>query len=153
MATLNSSKRNTSGDLGAGYLAFARTLQFDVDFGTDFVMGTATDDINLATLPEGTIVLGGTIQQIVAGTGTGTAVLRVGSTTISGTLASTATAGALAATVPAAIPLVVAAGGAELNLLGATAVRTAGRVRVVLTVVEGDRVPRTATTVDRDTLA
>ena len=153
MATLNSAKRNTSGLLEAGYNRTARVLDFVLDLAADATMGTATDDINLATLPGGSVVLALTVQQLEAGTGTGTLVGRVGSTTATGTLASTATAGTVAATVPAAIPLVVPAAGAELNVVGATAVRTDGKVRVVAVVVEGDRSPRQPEIADRDTLA
>jgi hypothetical protein len=153
MATLNSAKRNTSGLLEAGYNRTARVLDFVLDLAADATMGTATDDINLATLPGGSVVLAVTVQQLEAGTGSGTLVGRVGSTTATGTLASTAAAGTVAATVPAAIPLVVPAGGAELNVLGATAVRTDGKVRVIAVIVEGDRSPRQPEIADRDTLA
>lgn len=152
MATISSSKRNTSGEVDAGYKGYARVLDFPVDFATDFTMGTATDDINLATLPEGVIVIAVAVQQEVAGTGTGTVVARVGATTLTGTLASTAAAGTLAAPLPAALPMVVPAGGAELQLLGATAVRTDGRARVVVTVVEGDRAPRRPVVAARDAI-
>lgn len=153
MATLNSAKRNTSGKLDAGYKSYPRVLDFVVDLSADVTMGTATDDINLATLPGGTVVLAVSVQQVTAGTGSGTLVGRVGTTTVTGTLASTAAAGTVAATVPAAVPAVVAAAGAELNLLGATAVRTDGKVRVIAVVVEGDRSPREAAIVARDALA
>lgn len=153
MATLNSAKRNTSGLLEAGYNRTARVLDFVLDLGVDVTMGTATDDINLATLPGGSVVLAVTVQQLSAGTGSGTLVGRVGSTTVTGTLASTDAAGTVAATVPAAVPLVVPAAGAELNLLGATATRTSGKVRVVAVVVEGDRSPREPGVVIRNTQA
>lgn len=153
MPTLNSAKRNTSGLLEAGFNRTARVIDVTLDLASDVTMGTATDDINLLTLPGGTVVLAVTVQQLEAGTGSGTLVGRVGTTTVTGTLASTATAGTVAATVPAAIPAVVPVAGAELNLLGATAVRTDGKVRVIAVVVEGDRSPRQAEIVDRDTLA
>lgn len=152
MPTISSSKRNTSGEVDAGYKAYSRTLDFVVDFASDFTMGTATDDINLATLPEGVLIQGVAIQQVEAGTGTGTVVARVGTTTLTGTLASTATAGTLAAPLPAALPAVVAAGGQELNLLGATAVRTDGKVRVLVVLVEGDRAPRRPVVAARDAI-
>lgn len=152
MASLNSAKRNTTGEIDAGNKAYARVLDFVVDFGTDFVMTTATDNINLATLPAGTIVLAATIQQLVPGTGVGDMVVRIGTTTVTGTLVSPALAGAVAATLPAAIPLVVPAGGLELNILGSTAIRTDGSARVLVTVVEGDREPRRPTTVARDVI-
>lgn len=153
MPTLNSAKRNTSGLLEAGFNRTARVLDFVLDLGADVTMGTATDDINLATLPGGSVVLAVTVQQLSAGVGAGTLVGRVGSTTVTGTLASEAAVGTVADTVPAAVPLVVPAAGAELNLLGAVAARTAGKVRVVAVIVEGDRSPRQAEIADRDTLA
>jgi len=153
MPTLNSAKRNTSGLLEAGFNRTARVLDFVLDLGADVTMGTATDDINLATLPGGSMVLAVTVQQLSAGVGAGTLVGRVGTTTVTGTLASEAAVGTVAATVPAAVPLVVPAAGAELNLLGAAAARTAGKVRVVAVIVEGDRSPREPEIVDRDTLA
>ena len=153
MPTLNSARRNTSGILDGGYKNFARVLDFNLNLAADVTMGTATDDIQLATLPAGAVVLAATVQQVGVGTGTGTLALRVGATAVTGTLASTAAVGTVAATVPAAIPLVVPAGGAELNLLGATAVRTDGQVRVVVVVAEGDRSPRVPELTDRDTLA
>lgn len=152
MATLNSAKRNTSGQLENGNKIYARSLDFIVDLSADATMGTATDDINIATLPAGTVVLSLELQQLTAGTGTGTLVGRVGTTTATGTLASTATAGVWAAPLPAALPLVVPAAGAELNVLGATAVRTDGKIRVVAVVVEGDRAPTEATVAARDVI-
>ena len=153
MATLNSAKRNVTGQMDSGASTQARVLDFVLDLSTDATMGTATDDINLATLAPGTLVLALTVQQVSVGTGTGTLVGRVGATTATGTLASTAAVGTVAATVPAALPLVVPAAGAELNVLGATAVRTDGKVRVVAVVVEGDRTPREASVAPRDALA
>ena len=152
MATLNSAKRNTSGYLDAGEKRYARVLDFVLDLSADATMTTATDDINLATLPAGTVVLSLELQQLTAGTGTGTLVGRVGSTTVTGTLASTASAGTWAAPLPAALPAVVASGGAELNVLGATATRLDGKIRGVAVVVEGDRAPREAVVVTRDVI-
>lgn len=153
MATLNSAKRNTSGQLDAGAKSFARVLDFVVDLSADATMGTATDDIQLATLPAGAIVLALSVQQVEVGTGSGTLVGRVGTTTLTGTLASTDAVDTVAATVPAAIPMIVPAAGAEINLLGATAVRTDGKVRVIAVVANGDRSPRVAEVAARDTLA
>lgn len=152
MATLNSTKRNTTGRVDAGYKAYSRAIDFVVNLASDVTMGTATDDIQLATLPAGLMVQSATVQQVEVGTGTGTLTLRIGTTAVTGTLASTAPAGTVAATVPAAIPLVVPLAGAEVNLLGATAVRTDGKVRVTLIVVEADRNPRAPETVDRDVI-
>lgn len=153
MATLNSAKRNTSGHLDGGYKSAVRAIDFVLDLANDVTMGTATDVINLATLPAGAMVVGVAVQQITAGTGSGTLVGRVGTTTLTATLASTAIAGTFAATVPAALPAIVPAGGAELNLLGATAVRNDGKVRVTVMIAEGDRTPTQAAVVDRDQLA
>lgn len=153
MATLSSAKRNTSGHYDSAEKRFSRVIDFDLNLAVDVTMGTATDDINLCTLPAGTMVQSATIQQVAVGTGTGTLALRVGTTAVTATLASTAAVSTVAATVPAALPLVVPAGGLELNLLGATAVRTDGKVRVIVVLVEGDKTPREQTTVARDALA
>jgi len=152
MATLNSAKRVTNGLLEGGYKSFPRVLDFNLDLASDVTMGTATDVINLGTLPGGTVVVAVSVQQVEVGTGTGTLVASVGATVVTGTLASTAAVGTVAATVPADIPLIVAAAGAELTLTGATATRLDGKVRVIALVVEGDRSPREAVEVDRDVI-
>jgi len=152
MATLTSAKRNTSGQLDNGDKRYARVIDTILDLSADATMGTATDDISLMTLAGGTMVLSLTVQQLVAGTGTGTLVGRVGSVTLTGTLASTDAVGTVSATVPAALPYTVPAAGAELNVLGATAVRTTGKVRVVAVVVEGDKSPRDPYVVARDVI-
>ena len=152
MATLNSTNRNTSGHLDSGEKRFARVIDMIVDMSTNATMGTATDDINLITLPAGATVLAVTLQQVAVGTGSGTLVGRVGATTLTGTLASTAPVGTVTTTIPAALPLTVPLAGAELNVLGATATRLDGKVRVVLTVLEGDATPKQATVVTRDAI-
>jgi len=152
MATLTSAKRNTSGQLDNGEKRYARVIDTILDLSADATMGTATDDISLATLAGGTMVLSLTVQQLVAGTGTGTLVGRVGAVTLTGVLASTDAVGTVAATVPAALPYTVPLAGAELNVLGATAVRTTGKVRVVAVVVEGDKSPRDPYVVARDVI-
>lgn len=152
MANIDSTKRNATGHMAAGNNAFVRVIDMIVDFSKDFTMANATDDIDLVLLPGGAVVVALTVQQITAGTGTGTVVARIGTTTATATLASTATAGTVAATVPAAIPAIVPAAGAELNLLGATATRLDGKVRVVAVVVEGDQDPREATIVNRNAI-
>lgn len=150
MATLNSAKRNTSGVFDGGDMKFARAVDFYFDFSADATMGTATDVINLATFPAGTVVLAVDVEQVTAGTGTGTVVGRVGTTTMTGTLASTAAAAVRATTTPATIPYIVPAAGEELNLLGATAVRTDGKVKVTAIVIEAAKVPVTPAIVTRD---
>lgn len=152
MTTLNSAKRNTSGVFDAAEKRFSRVIDVTLDLSVDATMGTATDDIQLVTLPAGTMVQSATIQQVAVGTGTGTLALRVGTTAVTATLASTAAVGTVAATVPAALPLVVPVGGLELNVLGATAVRTDGRIRVIVILVEGDKSPREPITVLRDAI-
>lgn len=150
MATLNSTKRNTSGVLDAGYKAFVRALDFVVDLSKDVTMTTATDVINLGALPAGATVVSMTVQQVVAGTGTGTLVGRVGTTALTGTLVSTDVAGTLAAPVAASLPTLVPLAGAELNLVGATAARVDGKVRVVVIIAGADRTPRDPSIVTRD---
>ena len=152
MPTVNFNQRVATGMLDAGYVANARVLDFVVRLGTDVVMGTATDDIALSFLPEGALVVAIAVQQVTVGTGAGTLQARVGTTAVGATLASTAAVGTVAATTPAAIPLVVPAGGAELNLLGATAVRNDGVIRVIALVVEGDRAPRVPAVAARDAI-
>ena len=150
MATLNSAKRNTTQLLDAGYKSFPRVLDFIVDMTKDVTMGTATDVINLGLLPNGATILAASIQQVVVGTGAGTLVVRAGSTVLSGTLASTADVGTLADALPAAVPVILPVGPTELNLLGASGVRTTGMIRVICLLVEGDRNPRAGGIAPRD---
>ena len=152
MPTINSAKRNTSGQLEAAHAYTPRVIDFVVHLGTDAVMGTATDDIALGTLPGGAQVLSATIQQVTPGTGSGTLAVRSGTTALTDTLQADAAVGTLGAALPAALPRTVGAAGEELNLLGATAVRNAGVVRVVLVVVEGDKAPRVPAIAARDAL-
>lgn len=152
MATVNSAKRNTSGQFEAAHAFNPRVVDFIVTLGTDATMANATDDIALGTLPGGAQVLSATVQQVTAGTGSGTFVVRSGATALTGTLLATAAAGTLGASLPAAMPYTVPLAGEELNLLGATAVRNAGVVRVVLVLVEGDCSPRVPTTATRDAI-
>lgn len=147
MATLEIPRKGTSA-LSAAPVAGARMIDVVVNLATDVTMGTATDVINVATLAKGTIVLAAGVEQIVAGTGTGTLVARVGTTSTSAVLTSTDAAG----TVPAgaAINPIILGADTQLNLLGATAVRTDGIVRVFAVVVEGTRSPARATSAARD---
>lgn len=78
MATQVSSKQNTSGVLDSGEKRFARIIDMVVDLSADATMAGATDDISLATLPGGTMVLSLTLQQVSVSTGTGTLVERCG---------------------------------------------------------------------------
>ncbi len=67
--------------LSAPKIASVRVIDVNVRLGTDVTMGTATDDIVVADLPAGTVVLGVGIEQVAVGTGSGTLVARVGSVT------------------------------------------------------------------------
>jgi uncharacterized protein YqfA (UPF0365 family) len=147
MATLQFPRKGVA-RLSASPIAEVRVLDVELNLATDVVMGTATDDIVLADIPAGTIVLAGGLEQVVAGTGTGTLVARVGTTTVSATLASTAAAHTV--TAGAAINPVIATAATTLNLLGATAVRTDGVVRAFWVVVEGLKPTRTVAA-QRDT--
>lgn len=153
MATLTYPRYKANGHLDAGYKGLVRVLDFVVDMSKDVTMGTATDVINLAKIPNGAVVMAASVQQVVAGTGTGTLVARVGTTALSSTLVATAPEGTIAGALPAALPAVVAVGGEDLNLLGATAARTTGVIRVIVVLVEGDREPRAPGLAARDQLA
>lgn len=151
MPSIPASIRKTHGFIDGGYNAEARELDFVIRHGVDATMGTATDDIQLGLLPAGSKVISANIEQLVAGTGTGTLQLRVGTTAVTGTLASTAAAGTQSGATAAALPRVVPASGEELNLLGATAVRNDGVTRVTITYIEGQRTPARPIMAIRDT--
>lgn len=152
MATLNIAKYKAHGQLDAGYKGLVRVLDFPIKLGKDVTMVSATDVINLAKLPGNAVVVAATIQQVTAGTGTGTLAARVGTTAVSGTLVATATAGTAPAATAASLPYIVPTGGEDLNLLGATALRADGDIRVVVVLVEGDRDPRAPGLVARDAI-
>lgn len=153
MASLLSTKRNTSLHYDSGEKRFVRVIDFLVDFANDFTMTTATDDISLCTFAQGTMIHSVELQQVSVGTGAGTVVARVGATVATSTLLATAPVGTVTDTVPAVLPLNVPLATAELTLLGATAVRTSGKIRVIVTLVAGDKTPRETVTVTRDALA
>jgi len=134
MATIQFPRKGVA-RLATGPIASARVIEVIVNLATDVVMTTATDDIVVADLPKGSIVVAAGVEQITAGTGTGTLVARVGTNVMSATLASTAAAGTVTA-VGTVIPQILTAD-ATLNLLGATATRLDGKVRVFALVVEG----------------
>ena len=152
MATLNSAKRNTSGQFDSAEKRFVRVIDFVLDLSSDATMTTITDDISLCALPGGTMIHSVELQQLAVGTGTGTLVGRIGTTVATSTLLATAPVGTVTDTVPAALPLNVPLAGAELNVLGATAIRTVGRVRVVVTLTAGDKDPREPGVSTRDAL-
>lgn len=147
MPTLQFSRKGIA-RLSSGHMAGVRVIDVELNLARDVTMGTATDDIVVADIPAGAIVIAASIEQIVVGTGTGTLVARAGSTTMSATLASTAAAGTIAA--GAAINPVVATGATTINVLGATATRLDGVIRVFAVVVEGVR-PARSVAAARDT--
>ena len=147
MATLQFPRKGVA-RLGASAIAGVRVIDVEVNLARDVTMGTATDDIIVADIPAGAIVIAASIEQVVVGTGTGTLVARVGGTTMSATLASTAAAGTIAA--GAAVNPVIASAATTIGVLGATAVRTDGVIRVFAVVAEGLR-PARAVGAARDT--
>jgi len=154
MANVTSLKRQTSGLVSKGHCAPVRLITFDVDFANDFTMANATDVVQLGSLPAGALVVAGWIKQVEAGTGTGTVTLQLtdadASVLLTGTHAST---GAVGLVTPAVngTPY-VADKVTEVELIGATAVRTSGKVQVCLAVVEGFP-PTYPTSASRDYLA
>ncbi len=150
MADLPHPRRKTHGMVDAGYNATPRTLNFEVNLATDVTMGTSTDVIQLGILPEGSVIQAAFIEQVVAGTGTGTLQVRSGTTALSSALTATDVAGTRTTATAANLPRVVPASGEELNLLGATAVRTTGIIRVVVVYVEGQRYPNRLRSAPRD---
>lgn len=153
MANVPSRKRQTTGLVSKGHNVPVRLITFDVDFADDFTMANATDVIQLGTLPAGTLVVAGWIKQVEAGTGSGTLTLRLNDGTpaaLTGTFASTAAAGTVGVSTLAA-PYVCDAV-TEVDMLGATAVRTDGKAQVCLAVVEGFA-PTFPAGADRDYLA
>lgn len=138
------------GALSAGKIPKVRIIDVNVRLGTDVTMGAATDDIVVADLPAGCIVLGAGIEQVAVGTGTGTLVARVGTTALSATLASTAAVGTMTASASATLPIVLNAT-ATLNVLGATAVRNDGQIRVWAIVALANPSPAAQNVAARDT--
>lgn len=149
MATLQFPRKGVA-RLGAAPIASVRVIDVEVNLASDVTMGTATDDIIVADIPAGSIVLAASIEQVVVGTGSGTLVARIGSTTASATLASTAAVGTVAAA--AAINTVVTTAASTIGVLGATAVRTDGVIRVFALIVEGLK-PARSIAAQRDTSA
>lgn len=144
--------RKGTGKLGAAPIAAARVIDVTVDMANDVTMGTATDDVVVADLPAGTVVVAAGIEQIEAGTeATGTLTARVGSTAVGTALDHDDPAGTVTDLDQDEVPLVVPAAGATLNVLGATTARVTGKIRVFAVVLEGTKNPATATAVVRDT--
>jgi hypothetical protein len=136
-----------TGKLAANYLPHTRTIDFYVDFTKETnQLAAASDSLNLGELPAGTVVVAAGVEQLVAGSAGNTLVARVGTVTLSTTLASDATVGTSTATAAVAlsgnaenaaqIPLVTTAD-SDINLLSASGIRTTGLVRVFVVVQEG----------------
>lgn len=136
-----------TGKLAANYLPHTRTIDFYVDFTkTANQLAAASDSLNLGELPAGTVVVAAGVEQVVAGSAGNTLVARVGTTTLSTTLASDATAGTSTGTATLAlsgnsesvaqIPFTITAD-SDINLLSASTVRATGMVRVFVVVQEG----------------
>lgn len=152
MATIQFPRKGV-GALAAAPIAGARVIDVVVDLATDVTMGNATDDIVVADLPAGTVVIAAGIEQLVAGTeATGTLAARVGTTAVSGTLDHDDVAGTVTTATAANVPAVVPAAGATLNVLGATTARVTGKIRVFAIVVEGTLKPAFAEAAARDVL-
>ncbi len=80
MATIQFPRKGV-GALAAAPIAGARVIDIVVDLANDVTMANATDDIVVADLPAGTVVIAAGIEQIVAGEADqGTLAPRVGAT-------------------------------------------------------------------------
>jgi hypothetical protein len=150
MATIQFPRKGIA-TLAAGPVASARVIDVVVDLANDVTIGTATDDVVVADLPAGTIVLAAGIEQLVAGAAGNTLAARVGTTALSGTLASDAAVGTVTTLTAANSPAIVPAAGATLNILSATAARITGKVRVFAVVLEGTMKPAAPVVAARDT--
>lgn len=128
------------GGLAKPYLSEVRYAEVYIDLESDVTMTTATDTVDWFQLPAGATVLAGGLEQITAGDAGNTLVLRVGTTTLSGTLASDATAGTITAQadVSGGAPVILTAA-ADVNLLSAAAARTTGEIRAFIWFCEGKR--------------
>ena len=132
-----------------GQLRFAELY---IDLTSDVTMTTATDTVDLWQFPKGTIVIGGIIEQITAGSAGNTLQLRVGTTAITATLASDATAGTYAASAVSSLPVTVTTA-ADLNLLSASGVRVTGKIRIAVHFIEANKPFGEARLATRDFLA
>lgn len=124
---------------------------FYVDFA-DLTWTGATDVIRFGTLPKGSIIHAAIVEQLVAGTGSGTLTLSINSIDTSAALASTDAAGTIEAVadVSGGAPFVLTADG-EVALTSATATRTDGSMRVI--VYYSQLPPARPDEVSRDALA
>jgi hypothetical protein len=152
MATIQFPRKGV-GALAAAPIAGARVIDIVVDLANDVTMTSATDDIVVADLPGGTVVIAAGIEQIVAGEADqGTLAPRVGATAVGTTLTSNAAAGTVTTATAAALPAIVPTAGATLNVLNAGDERLTGKIRVFAIVVEGTLKPAVAEAAARDVL-
>lgn len=107
-----------------------------IDLSKDVTMTTNTDTVGIFQFPKGSLVIGGLLEQITAGSAGNTLQLRVGTTAVSATLASDAAAGTYAASATSSLPVTVTTA-ADLNLLSASGIRTTGIIRVGVFFIEG----------------
>lgn len=130
-----------NGALATGYIAKPRTLEVFVDFtlAANQTAGS-TDSLNLFEVPKGTMVLGAGLEQITAGSSGNTYAARIGTVTLSGTLASDAAVGTavLTADVSGGHPYITTSD-VDFNLISASGVRATGVLRAWIVVQEGNR--------------
>jgi hypothetical protein len=125
--------------LAAAYIPRSRILRFVVDFTkAGNQVATATDSINLGELPKGTIVRAGGLEQIVAGSAGNTVAARVGTVSLSATLASDATAGTVVAATADATDLrpIQLTADTDFNLISASGIRATGKIRAWVMIME-----------------
>lgn len=136
------------------YLSEVRYAEIYINLAKDVTMTTATDTVDWFQLPKSAVVLGGGLEQITAGDAGNTLVLRVGTVTLSGTLASDATAGTVTANadVSGGAPVILTAA-SDVNLLSASAARTTGKIRAFVWFCEGKRVTGEPGLAIRDVIA
>ena len=152
MAAVEGVRKQVVTDLVSyGDLPNVRTIRYVLDFDNVEADLASGDHLNFMTLPKGTFVLGGFLQQLSADTNaTSDITLRVGTTAITGVLAGDAAVDAIAAAADFAPVHTTAA--ADVNVIASTAARAAGKVYVALLVCEG-LPPYQRSIVPRDVLA
>ena len=128
------------GMLAKPYQAEVRYAEIYIDLTSDVTMTTATDTVDWFQIPASSVVLAGGLEQITAGDAGNTLVLRVGTVTLSGTLASDATAGTVTAQadVSGGAPVITATA-VDVNILSASAARVTGKIRAFIWFCEGKR--------------
>jgi hypothetical protein len=148
MATKSYARYNSTDVFAASTLVRQRRLDVWVDFTVAAnQLAAASDTLNLFHVPVGTVIAAGGIEQLAAGASGNTVKLRVGSVDLSATLASDAAVGTQAgdallaltgdAQTPAERPMTITTA-ADVNLLSASAIRSTGRVRCWIIVLEAD---------------